>query len=296
MILLGEHFSSDDRNRHSERSRRHQWFIKAKQEHHRKEEITERLDDEILSFAAETIIATQIQIAEFESRIDAYEARIDAYEAGLDAQEVAILNALTENQLHLDQIDRLLGEVELRLQDLLAQAYILEDGRRVFKSEDGTFVIDEFGENVSRDEVDFELVTGPSAQLYMKELASKNSLTEEHATVLEQRNQLHLAHDKLDSARERISAARDKIQDAREKIAEGGITVDELEDLDAELLDAMPPPTLPTLPALAMKHLSGIKNAADAPNARTAFSINANPASTVPTSAPERVPVFDPMG
>jgi len=297
MILLGDHFSSDDRSRHSEWLRRQQWFIKARQENHRKDEVSERLDDEFLSIAAEAIIATEIQIAEFEARIDAYEARIDAFEAKLDAQDVAILNALTDNQLYLDQIDRLLGEVELRLQDLLAQAYILEDGRRVFRSEDGTFVIDEFGEDVSRDEVDFDLVTGPPAQIYMKELASKNSLIEDYSAASEQRKQLHLAQDKLDEARVRISGARDKIRDVREKIAEGDLTVDELEDLDAELLDAMPPSTLPTLPASAMKHLSGIENAANTPNAKTTFATSANPASMVPSTTPvlTQVPAFDPM-
>ena len=76
------------------------------------------------------------------------------------------------------------------------------------------------------------------------------------------------------------------------------MTVDELEAFDAELLDAMPPLTLPTLPASALKHLSGIENAADMPNVKAEFSTNANsnPASIIPATTSEQVLTFDPMG
>lgn len=36
----------------------------------------------------------------------------------------------------------------------------MEDGRRVFKSEDASYVIDEHGAPVGRDEVDYGLVDG----------------------------------------------------------------------------------------------------------------------------------------
>ncbi|MCP4182467.1 MAG: hypothetical protein GY761_04015, partial [Hyphomicrobiales bacterium] len=156
MILLGDHFSRDDQSRHSEWLRRRQWFIKARQDHHRKEDIADRLDEDVLSFAAEAIIATEIQIAEFEARIDAYEARLDSYDQKLTAYDIAITKTLVENTNLLAILEQQLADVDAELLSMLAQAYVLDDGRRIFKSEDGSFVVDENGEQVTRDEVDFD--------------------------------------------------------------------------------------------------------------------------------------------
>ena len=298
MILLGEHFSSDDQSRHSEWLRRRQWFIKAKQDHHRKEEIADRQDDEILTFATEAVIATQIQIKEFEARIDAYEAKLDTYDQKLTAYDIAITKALVENTNLLEFIEQQLADVDAELLSLLAQAFVLEDGRRVFKSEDGSYVIDENDKQVTRDEVDFDLVTGPTAETYLSKKLEKTRLLEAQTDALDERDKLHSAQDKIDALKNDVSDARLKIGEARTVIAEGDITLDELEDLDSELEDAMPLSTLPTLPASAMKHLSGIENIADAPNAKAEFFAiaNSNPVRIVQTTTPEQTPIFDPMG
>ena len=68
-------------------------------------------------------VATDMQIQEFEAKLDRYEA--------------ATVAALIENQERLDV-------VTAQMIVLLDQTYVLEDGRRVFKTEDGTQVFDEF--------------------------------------------------------------------------------------------------------------------------------------------------------
>lgn len=78
-------------------------------------------------------MATPTQVEEFEIKLDSYDE--------------AIVTALMENQ-------ELLDAVRNEITAMLSQAYVLEDGRRVFKTEDGTQVFDEFGTEVQADEVD----------------------------------------------------------------------------------------------------------------------------------------------
>ncbi len=282
MIQLGEHFSSDDRSRHSEWLRRRQWFIKAKQEHHRKEDIADKLDDEILSFAAETVIATQVQIKEFQARIDAYETRLDDYNAKLDIYDAAITHALME---HLQRLEIL----EAYHAELLANAFVLEDGTRVFKSEDGTFVIDEKGQMIGPEMIDPKTI--PDGYTTAQELtASLTTIDEENAVI----DKLHKAHDDVVDARAGSRLAREKLGAIGEAINKEGLTVDELEGLGVEI-DALMPTELPTIPNSAARYLSGIDTTDNAPNAKTAFSANANPASIIPAVAPEQALEFDPM-
>ncbi|MEM1163508.1 MAG: hypothetical protein AAGJ28_21455, partial [Pseudomonadota bacterium] len=48
--------------------------------------------------------------------------------------------------------------VQARIDALLEGAFIMPDGRRVFKSEDGQRVYDEFGKEVGRDGIDPDLI------------------------------------------------------------------------------------------------------------------------------------------
>lgn len=59
MVKLGEHFASDDRSRHSEWLRQQRWFIKARQDNQRRDDIVEKQDDNFAAFAGEVIMATQ---------------------------------------------------------------------------------------------------------------------------------------------------------------------------------------------------------------------------------------------
>lgn len=269
MIQLGDHFRSNERSRHSEWLRRRQWFIKARRDQVRQDQIIDRQEDEVLSLAAEATMATEIQIEEFEARLDVYEARLDAFGSKLDAYDVAITNALIENQEILD------GLLAYR-EELLAKAYVLEDGRRVFKSEDGKTVIDEFENVVGEEIIDPGMIPDnlTKSDVYV-------GVNSEVRQVRVDKKQLHTAQEKVYQAREKIPGVSKKIQEAREKIAEGNLTVDELEDLDDDILGAMPSlSSLPKLPPTAMKFLSGVENVASIPNAKGAFgSVNLTNAS-----------------
>ncbi len=295
MIQLGEHFRSNELSRHSEWLRQQHWFVKARQEHDRKEDVADRLEDDFLSYATDAVMATQVQIEQFGARLNLYETKLDTYEANLNSYDAAIIRALTENRKLLDKMDTRLGEVGIQLQDMRDHASVIEDGRHVFKFEDGTRVVDEFGKNVTRDEVDFDLVSGPHAERYLSALTEQGELQEAHAAALEDRNKLHGAQDKLDAARENLSQAREKLQGARDGIEKEGLTVGEIEELEADLLDAMPPSTLPTLPISAVKHLSQIENSATIPSVKDAFAANATPATDMP-QIKSPIPHFEPAG
>lgn len=274
MIQLGHHFADSRGSRHADARRQREWFIKARQNTQRKDEIADRLDDQFLTFASAAVVATEMQIKQFERRLDQYEAKLDAYESQLDAQDIAITKALIENRQILEAIEQRLAAVDLKLLEMLGGAFVLDDGRRVFKSEDGSYVVDEFGNEVSHDEVDFDLVTGATtAEDYLERMANRQELIDTHSATLEEREELHKAQVGIDTARDKISVARDKIAAGRASIEDGDLTVQEIEKLDADLLEAMPT-KLPRLPSSAMKHLSGIDTAASVPNVERAFKAN----------------------
>ncbi|GEM_PF-1315335 len=212
MVNLGEHFASDDGSRHSEWLRQQRWFIKARQDTQRRDDIVERKEDNFAALASEVVMATQMQIREFEIKLDSYDQ--------------AIVTALMENEERLEAIDLQLIDVRADLQNLLSQAHVMDDGRRVFKSEDGSFVIDEHGEDVTQDEIDFEMISGPTAEAYLTKLTEEQTLTEQRADVVAEKAEII-------EFQERNDAAREQIED-------GSAPADVLADLDADLLEFMP--------------------------------------------------------
>lgn len=137
MIQLGEHFKTDDRSRHSDWLRQQRWFIKSRHEQVRRDDIADKQEQSMLSLAADAIMATEIQIEKFKVKLDAYDE--------------ATIKALMENRQALDL-------VSTQLEEMLERAYVMEDGRRVFRTEDGTQVFDEFGQEVSRGELNPDLI------------------------------------------------------------------------------------------------------------------------------------------
>ena len=194
MVQLSKHFASEGRSRHSEWLRQQRWFIKAQQDHQRRESDLERQEDSLTALGGDLIMATQAQIESFEVRLDTYDQ--------------ATVEALMENQELLDAVND-------RIDAMLSQAYVMEDGRRVFRTEDGTQVFDEHGE-LSPDEIDPSL---PTWEAYAPLMHESARLTAERTEILE---------------------FQDRLDDAREQIAEGEISEADLEALDADLLEAMP--------------------------------------------------------
>jgi len=201
VLELGDHFRSVDGRRQSDWERLQRQFAHKRNEQERREKLEDRMEDNATAFAAGMAVATDIQIQDFEAKLDRYEA--------------ATVAALIENQERLDT-------VTAQMFVLLDQAYVLEDGRRVFKAEDGTQVFDEFGEEVGADEIDPDLIGGdyPTWESYQPLLAEKQA---------------------LDTEREQLLDYQERLDDARDRIADGDLTEAELDELDAELADLAPP-------------------------------------------------------
>lgn len=251
MIQLSEHFRSDNRNRYSERMKHQQWFIKARHDQERKEEAADKLEAEFLTLATEVVMAAQIQIGEYKAKLVTYDE--------------ATVFALMENQEQLDA-------VRAEIQDMLSRAYVMNDGRRVFKSEDGILVIDEFGEIVTLEELNPDLVPfdGPTSDEYLSKLKLEDDLLAERQKIHEfdeLKNQQH------------------------EELEEGGVTEERLEEMDAELFNAMPDSIRTHVPGLAAKE--------NVTSVKTSFTAEARPTTlNIVTLATESLPApnHDPMG
>ena len=142
-------------------------------------------------------------------------AQIVAFEAKLDKYETAAATALMDNVKRLE-------DVRARIEALLERAYVMEDGRRVFKTEDGERAFDEFGEEVSADDLDPDLI-GPQSPTW-----------EDYEPHFDERISLSAERQKIIEFQGRIDAARDEI-------ADGEISEADLDALDADLLVTMPP-------------------------------------------------------
>lgn len=200
MLDLGEHYRAVDGRQRSDWARIQRQFIRnrAEQDHRDKQE--DRLDDDLMALATEVTMATEARIRQFEVKFDTYDS--------------ATVEALMANQVLLDAVSE-------RIQSMLDRAYVMGDGRRVFKTEDGTQVFDEFGKKVGADTIDPNTIGAehPTWEEVEPEIA-------ERARLIQERRHLLDYQDQLDAA--------------RDKIAEGDITVEQLDALDADLLDAMP--------------------------------------------------------
>ncbi|MEL7281869.1 MAG: hypothetical protein AAGK79_16035 [Pseudomonadota bacterium] len=208
MLRMMDHFDYQRARSIDLDRERKKWFIAAKDRREKKEVIKDREEEQLADLATAMELAT--------------EAQIDAFEVKLDAYDVATTKALMHNQEALDAVN-------LQIQSLLLRAHQLEDGRRIFKTEDGTQVFDEHGNEVGADIILPEAISNdrPNWESYQAQIEARESLTEE-------RNSLHEYQDKLDEARD---AARS-----------GELTQQELDDLDADLQDTMPPSVAKHLP------------------------------------------------
>lgn len=104
-----------------------------------------------------------------------------------------VIEALQEKQEELDASQG-------RLDDMLGDAYELEDGRRVFKTEDGLRVFDEHGFELSADTIDPDEIENwrPKAETYFEEVERRNRIVQEQAELLDYQDKLDAAQDKLD--------------------------------------------------------------------------------------------------
>jgi hypothetical protein len=210
MILLAEHFRKGHNTAYAERLRQQFFHDQQKDQKNRKDQLADDVDSDLMSFAMDIVMASETQLLEFDNRLDQYEH--------------ITIEAIVLKQEELDKL------LETRNQ-LLSDAYVMEDGRRVFKSEDGSYVIDEHRQYVSPQELDYNLLHSghPAAEIF-------EANEDKFDTVKQELQQLHTFHEKIDEARDRR--------------AEGNITEKELQEMDKEFLEMMPASVKARIPDL----------------------------------------------
>lgn len=195
---------------------RHEAAFHAARERRREKDKQDAKDDRRES-AADDLISVAEQAAELREITER-----------LDAIELQVTQALLENDQRLDANRE-------RIDQLLSEATVLPDGRRVFRTEDGTQVFDEFGEEISPEELD------PGS------IPDENPSWEEFQGALEERAA-------LEAERERLLELQGDIDAARDAAEAGELEPDDLDALEAEFgaieadMDAAPEPD-PTTPA-----------------------------------------------
>jgi len=146
--------------------------------------------------------------------IQATTAHIEAFTVQLDHYDAATVAALHQNAIELEMVRE-------RIEEMLLRAHVLEDGRRVFRTEDGTQVFDEFGTEVAPDIINPDEIV-PSAPTWEEYWADRQRSTE------------------LTLEREQLLEFQERLDEARELTSDGNIADDELDALSEELEALMP--------------------------------------------------------
>ena len=200
MLSLSQHFHRGRGYDHAEQLRLLHRQNDQRADRERKDRLDAQDSEDLLFAAIEVISATAEQVRAFELKLDRYDE--------------ATVSALLRNEHDLELVNE-------RLNALLERAHVLSDGRRVFRTADGSRVFDEFGVEVSPDELDFDEIPedGPTWEEYEREMNKRKSLLTERRELLDYQEEL------------------DK---AREGLSDGEISQEELEELDADLETLMP--------------------------------------------------------
>ena len=179
---------------------REKWFIVARDQREQQELKADKSEEAFMELVASVILATEIEIQEFQAKLDTYDE--------------ATVKALMENT-------KLLEAINEKIQENLKHANTLEDGTRVYKSEDGTWGINEHGQRFDGEAYDMETI--PSTKV----------TAEEAETDFKTR-------DMLQRERTEILEFQEKSDHARERSNSDDFTKDELDALDKELEAEMP--------------------------------------------------------
>ena len=202
MDIVERHIGSMDGtgifNRAAARERR---FLEQEQvrdrERRRKEGAEKDGEDDLFALAA---VSIEEQVRRLSSRIDRY--------------ETATVAALQRNE-------RELADARARLTALLENAHVLPDGRRVFRTEDGSRVYDEHGNELSEEEID------PAS------IPDGRTTWEAFQNVIEERD--HLLQERQD-----LLEYQERLDEARGDLEDGELSGEELDDIEAELEALMP--------------------------------------------------------
>ncbi|MCO5147384.1 MAG: hypothetical protein M9895_14555 [Aquamicrobium sp.] len=191
-------FAKRAADRREEERRIHQ-HVKDKEERDKKREQDTSAEHDALLDMAITILATEAEFNGFMIELDEYDA--------------ATVKALMEN-------DEQLKQVREELKILLDKAYVLPDGRRVFKTEDGTRVFDEHGVEV--EDIDPDMIEDwrPHWELYQNPFEREADLVQQRDDILEFQKLADETRAEARRANEAGGMNRERLQELREKLAD----------------------------------------------------------------------------
>jgi len=189
-----------------------QEFYRAEKQHQKTELLKQdaAADDDLVNIAQSSAQAAIERISDLESRIDQYKQ--------LTIEEIQILQ---------EKLDVLLANREA----MLERAYVLEDGRRVFKTLDGSAVFDEFGKSVSSDIIDPALI---GDERHRWEIFSDNEGYISSTGVLLQ--------EKLEFL-DNLEELGEELDELKEALDQNNLTEDQLSDLEKRLESSIPEST-----------------------------------------------------
>lgn len=277
MIELGSHFRDTERFRLREWHRRQHLLEQSRRDAQtRREEAAEELESDLLA-AAGTILATPQEIESFTIKLDEFETRLDTYNK-------ASVAALMQKQAELEDIEERLEQIREKKADMQKNAFVMDDGTRIFLGPDGSYAIDVEGNDVPLEKVPVEAVPKRAwiADKYSDILQFEQDLSDAKETVEGEISAIHRFDKRRNQSVERAEEIRSEINKGdltKERIDELG---DELDQMDKDLLQAMPPSVRAQVPGLGLD--------ADTPNMKVGFENAVTSVSSKSTApAPETV-------
>jgi len=188
------------------------------------------------------------------------DAELRAFRLELDRYDAATIEALYQNEINL-------AEARAELERILGEAYVLPDGRRVFKTEDGLRVFDERGLELDATEID------------------PNEI-EDWRPHWERFDGARQRVDALEAERQELLDYQEKLDAARERLDAGDLTREEFDRLRENLKADMPDAVRQRIPELASQEPESAPNT-PAATRETAFVIDDDlvPASFAPPAS-----------
>lgn len=190
---------------------RHTAWLHAEREKAERD-YAERIDDRIKQRREELREAGDV--AHIVAVVMASEDAIARFERQLDLYDTTTIEALQANAEELDAAAQARDE-------MLEKAHVLPDGRRVFRTEDGTAVFDEHGKKLSDETISPHAInrSRPSWEAF-------DAVVQDFTTLTEERTELLAYQEQLDEMRERLER--------------GEVTAGELDDFERSLSGGAP--------------------------------------------------------
>jgi hypothetical protein len=135
--------------------------------------------------------------------------KLETFVRKLEKLDTATVQALMQNEVEL-------RKAQQDIDRLLAQAHVLADGRRVFKTEDGKRVFDEHGVVVDVSIIDLSAIR--------RDAPSWETFADRNATL-----------DGLAQERQELNEFQRKVDSAQERVADNDLNDDDIAALDAVL-------------------------------------------------------------